>query len=270
MLNVTNIPAPRVPLMDPATGLISREWYRFFFNLFNLTGAGQSDTTVEDLMVAPQLEGLTQLLPDFTSGPQWDGSQTAAAPAAIDVSSGQIASELATLSGAVQSLQLQPKPLEVHPTPYGAFYDTTTQTGSTTAGTTITFNSTDVSAGVRIGTPTSRIYVNEPGVYNFQFSIQTQNTDAAVSDINLWLRINGADVAGSNGLISIPAKHAGADGHSIVGWNYYLTLAANDYIELVWLPSAVTTTIQYYAAGALAPATYSVILTACKVNLTTG
>ena len=254
MLNVTNIPAPRVPLLDPATGLISREWYRFFFNLFNLTGAGQTDATWQDLLVAPQFDASTNVVPANV----------------IDASTGQIASELASLSGAVQSLQLQPKPLEVHPTPYGSFYDTTTQTGSVSAGTAVTFNSTDVSAGVRIGSPTSRIYVNEAGVYNFQFSIQTQNTDAAISDINLWLRLNGADVTGSNGLISIPAKHASENGHSIVGWNYYLTLAANDYIELVWVPSAITTTIQYYAAGALAPATYSVILTACKVNLTTG
>jgi hypothetical protein len=26
---LTTIPAPRVPLIDPATGLISNEWYRF-------------------------------------------------------------------------------------------------------------------------------------------------------------------------------------------------------------------------------------------------
>lgn len=40
-------------MVDPATGMITREWYRFLFNLFNLTGAGQSDLTVQDLMSAP-------------------------------------------------------------------------------------------------------------------------------------------------------------------------------------------------------------------------
>jgi len=34
MLNITNIPAPRVPVLDGATGLLSRQWYRFFYNLF--------------------------------------------------------------------------------------------------------------------------------------------------------------------------------------------------------------------------------------------
>ena len=53
MLNITNIPPPRVPVIDNRTGLISREGYRFFFNLFLLTGGGASDATVEDLQGAP-------------------------------------------------------------------------------------------------------------------------------------------------------------------------------------------------------------------------
>lgn len=55
MLNVTNIPAPRVPITDPDTGLISREWYRFFLNLFTLTGGGSSDITIQDLQLGPAI-----------------------------------------------------------------------------------------------------------------------------------------------------------------------------------------------------------------------
>jgi hypothetical protein len=47
MLNVTNIPAPRVNLTD-GTGNISREWYRFFQNLFLLTGAGQRNASLQN------------------------------------------------------------------------------------------------------------------------------------------------------------------------------------------------------------------------------
>ena len=36
--NITKIPAARVPLLDQRTGLISREWFRFFNNLFTITG----------------------------------------------------------------------------------------------------------------------------------------------------------------------------------------------------------------------------------------
>ncbi len=53
MLNVTNIPAPRVSFIDPRTNFMSREWYRFFLNLFVLTGSGQNQTTLEDLQLGP-------------------------------------------------------------------------------------------------------------------------------------------------------------------------------------------------------------------------
>ena len=39
--NSTQIVAPRVALIDPRTGLMSREWYRFFYNIYEISGAGQ-------------------------------------------------------------------------------------------------------------------------------------------------------------------------------------------------------------------------------------
>lgn len=51
MANITRITPPRVPLVDTRTGLISREWYRFFFNLYELTGAGANDITLADLQI---------------------------------------------------------------------------------------------------------------------------------------------------------------------------------------------------------------------------
>lgn len=53
MNNITNITPPRVPIIDQRTGLISREWYRFFLNLFNLTGAGMNVTSLTDLQLGP-------------------------------------------------------------------------------------------------------------------------------------------------------------------------------------------------------------------------
>jgi len=55
MDNVTNIPAPRVPLVDPATGLISNEWYRFLLNIFTLTGSGSTTISLDDLQVGPPI-----------------------------------------------------------------------------------------------------------------------------------------------------------------------------------------------------------------------
>jgi hypothetical protein len=53
MLNVTQIPALRVSFIDPNTGLISREWYRFLLNLFTLTGSGNNQITLDDVQVGP-------------------------------------------------------------------------------------------------------------------------------------------------------------------------------------------------------------------------
>jgi hypothetical protein len=44
--NITQITAPRVALIDPKTGLMSREWYRFFYNQYVLTGDGTGVTSV--------------------------------------------------------------------------------------------------------------------------------------------------------------------------------------------------------------------------------
>jgi hypothetical protein len=53
MANITNIPAPRVALIDERTGLMSREWYRFFQNLFILTGSGSNPITLDELQLGP-------------------------------------------------------------------------------------------------------------------------------------------------------------------------------------------------------------------------
>ena len=51
--DITKIPAPRVALIDENTGLMAREWYRFFYNLFVLAGSGGNQITLDDLQVGP-------------------------------------------------------------------------------------------------------------------------------------------------------------------------------------------------------------------------
>jgi len=63
MLNVTNIPAPRVPFIDERTGLMAREWYRFFLNLFTLAGNGNNPISLEEVQLGPPNQpDLTELL----------------------------------------------------------------------------------------------------------------------------------------------------------------------------------------------------------------
>lgn len=70
--NITKIPAPRVPLLDQRTGLISREWFRFFNNLYVVTGGetqgvvqiingGTGASTVEQARINLELGSVTRV-----------------------------------------------------------------------------------------------------------------------------------------------------------------------------------------------------------------
>lgn len=154
----------------------------------------------------------------------------------------------------------------------GSFYDTTTQTTTANTATLLTINSTDTpnTNGISIVSG-SRITVTYPGIYNLQFSVQVQSTDNAPQDISIWLKQNGTDLAGSTGLISIPARKsatAGEEAHGIFGWNYFVTMAASDYIQLYWSTTNANVSIKYYAAstGPVRPSTSSVVATMTFVS----
>ena len=136
---------------------------------------------------------------------------------------------------------------------YGSFYDTTTQSAAALTVTAITFNSTELSYNVSIGTPTSRIVVTRAGIYNLQFSAEISNPSASIDDVTIWLRQNGVNIANSAGIVGTPAKHGAINGHTIIGWNYILQAAANDYFELYWITDNGTTQILTYPASTVAP-----------------
>jgi len=150
--------------------------------------------------------------------------------------------------------------------PYGAFSSDQDQTATANTATLMTFNTTDFSNEVRIAN--SEITVANAGIYNLQFSAQFRNTDTAFQDVYIWLKQNGADITGSTGFVSIPNRHAGTDGHAIVGWNYFLTMNANDHVEIYWSVPNVAVTIQHLAASGTPtkPSTQSVVATLSFVS----
>ena len=152
--------------------------------------------------------------------------------------------------------------------PYGAFQDTTDQTAaSTTAAYAITLDTTDYAVGVAI-VSSSQITVRSAGVYNIQFSIQFANDNVAIQDVDVWFRKNGSDIAGSNSKFSVPNSHGGVDGHLIASLNFYVQLAANDYVQLMWATSSTDVSIEHLAAqtNPTRPTTPSVIVTINKVD----
>lgn len=153
--------------------------------------------------------------------------------------------------------------------PYGAFSSDQDQTTTANTATLMTLNTTDFANGVSINS--SKITVTNPGIYNLQFSTQFQNTDNQIQDISIWLKQNGTDIPGSTGFISIPARKsasAGEEAHEIIGWNYYLSMNANDYVELYWSATLASVTIQAYSTstGPVRPSTQSVVATLSFVS----
>ena len=204
--NITQIPASRVPLTEANGGMVTREWYRFFQNLFNLTSAGNNNISLSDLQMSP---------------PAYDAALFSA-----------------------------PR--------YGSFFDSSTQTAAvanTAYG--ITFNNTDLSYGVELGSPTSRVYVRSEGVFNIQFSAQLDNTSGGIHLVYIWLRVNGVDVPSSAGKIRLQ----GNSSESIAACNYVYKFKANDYFELMWAVSDTAVIMLAEAASGVVPAIPSIILT---------
>ena len=151
--------------------------------------------------------------------------------------------------------------------PYGAFSSYASQTATVNTATLMTLNTTDFTNGVTISS--SKITVAKPGIYNLQFSAQLQNLDNAPQDVFIWLKQNGTDIVGSTGKVGMPArKSAGVPFHDIKGWNYFVSMQPNDYIEIYWSTTNASVTIETYAASGTPtkPSTASVVATMSFVS----
>lgn len=134
--------------------------------------------------------------------------------------------------------------------PYGAFQDNTTHTAAAiNTAYTIPLSTTDYSNGISLGTPSSRVVVNSAGLYNFQFSIQIAKSSGSTSNIWIWPRINGVNVADSATKISIQ----GTTASNVAAWNFVLSMEANDYFELVWLTDSTSVQLVHEAGFGVAP-----------------
>jgi hypothetical protein len=101
------------------------------------------------------------------------------------------------------------------------------------------------------------------GVYNIQFSVQAANSSAADDNITLWVRVNGADLPNSAGIVSVPAKHGSIDGAALFSWNLFRTMAAGDTLSLAWTTDNGSSRLLTYPAGTSPahPASPAVIFT---------
>ena len=153
--------------------------------------------------------------------------------------------------------------------PYGGFQDSTDQTAAnTTTAYAVTFDTTDFSNGVTLSN-SSRLNVAQAGIYNLQFSIQFKNTTNDGQDVDVWFRKNGTNIDNSNSRFHLTQrKSAGDPSHLIAALNFFVSLAANDYVEIMWRTTDTGVSIEHYAASSTPtrPAVPSVIATLSFVS----
>ena len=247
-----------------ASFLKDHEQIRQFERLF-ATASELEPTTLGDIIVSlalaeikagEALDGIESLRRDTATTDALTQAQVAQVQAQLaalaqqleDGRIAQTAALLDALRSQVEGLQIAPPPRECARSRYGSFYDTTTQAAAAiNTATTITFNTTDLSHGVYIGTTTSRVYVDTPGIYNFQTSIQLDSTVATAEEFYLWFRVNGVDVTNSASQLRTQGNNA----EVFVALNYFFNLKADDYVELVYSVSNLG--VQLLASGAVAP-----------------
>jgi hypothetical protein len=232
--NTTQIPAPRVPFLDERTGQISREWFRFLNNQYQLTGGGTTSTSIADLEITPSL-------------------------------SANVEDELAVLRTQVEDIAKQPPPLELTPISYGSFFSTQTQAATATnTAKAITFNNADQAYGIyRDPSDNSKIKVSRPAVYNVQFSIQVDKTSGGTGLFYIWPAINGTAVPSSASLVQIQGNNA----EVFSAANFFLPLSNGDFFQLYFSVDSLDVQLQHFAASAPVPAIPSIILTVMQVYI---
>ena len=144
------------------------------------------------------------------------------------------------------------------PTAHASYFDTTTQPNPVANAVNLfTYNSVVSDYEVTRGNPTSKIYVTNTGVYNFQFSAQLDKTGGGKASIWIWPRINGVNVPDSATKIVIQ----GSTDEVVPAWNFLLVMKAGDYFELAWQSNDTGVIVLAEAAASNYPGIPSIILT---------
>jgi hypothetical protein len=149
---------------------------------------------------------------------------------------------------------------------YGSFYSTQTQTNVASTARSMSLNVTDITNGVSISGSTNPfntyIKVQNPGVYDIQFSAQVDKTDSGTDEIWIWIRKNGTDI--SDSATSVELQGNGA--HYVAAWNFFVNAAANDYFQLMWYSPDANVRLHAESAFGVVPGIPSLIVTANRVD----
>jgi hypothetical protein len=242
---MASTPPLRLTRDDLASFLQNQRQIRAFENLFAITEAIAPDVVAEVIEAVGTAQAAAVQAQDQVQSAE---QSLAATLAACEAKATLALQQVLALKHIADFVETAPPPREFKRSRYGSFYSTATQTATViNTAKEITFNTTDLSRGVYIGTPTSRVYVDTEGIYNFQTSIQLDSTVSTDQEFYLWFRKNGADVTNSASQVRVKGNNA----EVFLALNFFFNLKAGDYVELVF--SVTDLGVQLLASGAVAP-----------------
>jgi len=144
----------------------------------------------------------------------------------------------------------------------GSFSDSNTQTAVVSTPTPINFANTYFSQDINLASATE-IQVDNDGLYSVQFSAQVfRNAGSSNREIDIWFRVNGADVPDSNTRMTVKDNNV----YHVASWNIFLNLVASDLVEIYWQVNDANIELRAEAATASVPATPSIIATITRIQ----
>ena len=126
----------------------------------------------------------------------------------------------------------------------------------------LTFDNADISEGISIGSPASRIVLSQSGLYQFNATVQIGSTSSSAKTVWLWFRKNGTNIANTARLVTININN----GYTAVAMSEFFSLAANDYIEIMFAADDTAILVDNVAATAFAPAAPAIVLAVSQIQ----
>jgi hypothetical protein len=153
---------------------------------------------------------------------------------------------------------------------YGQWVSLQTQSGSANTAYAMKLEtSTGTNVGMYVGNNGSglptRIYLQNTGLYNIQFSSQLHTTANEACDFSVWFAMTGSNMDNSNTDFTVEKISGG--GYMVAALNLLTPISSGSYVELFW--SKTTANGQLQAKGTQSsparPATPSVIVTLTQI-----
>jgi len=115
----------------------------------------------------------------------------------------------------------------------------------------LAWDTTVITEGITLtGSPTTRLTVEDSGLYNFAARIQFSSSNSNLKSGWMWLKKNGTTNISSSTIIG-SLKDSG--GYLSLNINDFVSLGANDYVELMWAVGDTGLQPTNVAATAFAP-----------------